>query len=57
MNYVDVLLLLVIALAVWTGWKKGFILGTINLIIWTGSLLAGFILYQQAGSLLKNLFL
>ena len=56
MNYVDVLLLLVIALAVWTGWKKGFILGTINLIIWTGSLLAGFILYQQAGSLLRNLF-
>jgi uncharacterized protein YkwD len=56
MNYVDVLLLLVIVLAIWTGWRKGFILGTINLVIWIGSLLAGFLLYQQSGSLLKNLF-
>ena len=56
MNYVDVVLLMVIALAIWAGWKKGFILGTINLIIWIGSLLTGFLLYQQAGSLLKNLF-
>jgi uncharacterized protein YkwD len=56
MNYVDVLLLVVIALAVWAGWRKGFILGTVNLIIWIGSLLAGFLLYQQMGGLLKKIF-
>ena len=55
MNYVDVILLMVIALAVWAGWKKGFILGTVNLVIWIGSLLAGFIFYQQVGGLLQGL--
>jgi uncharacterized protein YkwD len=56
MNYVDVLLLIVIALAVWAGWRKGFILGTVNLVVWIGSLLAGFLLYQQLGGFLKNNF-
>jgi uncharacterized protein YkwD len=56
MNYVDIILLLVMALAIWGGWKKGFIFGTINLIVWIGSLLAGFFLYRYAGNLLKNAF-
>jgi uncharacterized protein YkwD len=56
MNYVDVLLLLVVGLAIWAGWRKGFILGSINLVVWIGSLLAGFIFYQQAGSLLQGFF-
>ena len=45
MNYVDIILLLVMALAVWGGWKKGFIVGSINLVVWIGSLLSGFFLY------------
>jgi len=56
MNYVDIILLLVMALAVWGGWRKGFIIGSINLIVWIGSLLAGFFLYQYAGELLKANF-
>lgn len=56
MNYVDIILLLVIALAVWAGWRKGFIIGTINLIVWIGSLLAGFFLYQYAGEILRAAF-
>ena len=56
MNYVDIILLLVIALAVWGGWQKGFIIGSINLIVWIGSLLAGFFLYQYAGNWLKTNF-
>ena len=56
MNYVDAILMLVVSLAVWAGWKKGFILGTINLIVWIGSLLIGFIFYQQLGSLLQKFF-
>jgi uncharacterized protein YkwD len=56
MNYVDIILLLVIALAVWAGWRRGFIIGTINLIVWIGSLLAGFFLYQYAGEFLKASF-
>lgn len=56
MNYVDIILLLVMALAVWGGWRKGFIIGSINLIVWIGSLLAGFFFYQYAGNLLKEAF-
>lgn len=56
MNYVDVVLLLVMALAVWGGWMKGFILGSINLIVWIGSLLAGFFFYRYGGALLKTSF-
>src|SRR4051812_47476463 len=56
MNVIDVLLLLVMALALWTGWRKGFILGTINLVVWAGSLLAAFLFYKPAGALLIKWF-
>jgi uncharacterized protein YkwD len=56
MNYVDIILLLVMALAVWAGWRKGFIIGSINLIVWIGSLLAGFFLYQPVGEWMRTIF-
>ncbi len=56
MNLIDVLLLLVIALAMWAGWAKGFILGISDLVVWLGSLLLGFIFYQDAGKLLYKFF-
>jgi uncharacterized protein YkwD len=56
MNYVDIILLLVMALAVWAGWRKGFIIGSINLIVWIGSLLAGFFLYQPLGEWMRSIF-
>lgn len=54
MNYVDIILLLVMALAVWGGWQRGFIVGSINLVIWIGSVLAGFFLYQYLGNVLRT---
>src|SRR4051812_8001758 len=56
MNYVDVILLLIMALAIWGGWKKGFILGSINLLVWVGSLLCGFFLYRYMANILQQLF-
>ena len=56
MNYVDIILLLVMALAVWAGWRRGFIIGTINLVVWIGGLLTGFFFYQYAGNFLKENF-
>jgi uncharacterized protein YkwD len=56
MNYVDIILLLVMALAVWAGWRKGFIIGSVNLIVWIGSLLAGFFLYHPVGEWMKASF-
>lgn len=56
MNLIDVLLLMVVVLAMWAGWSKGFILGISDLFVWLGSLLVGFIFYQDAGHLLFKLF-
>lgn len=56
MNLIDVLLLLIVALSMWAGWAKGFIAGMADLAVWAGSLLAGFIFYQNTGSLLQKLF-
>jgi len=56
MNIVDGLLLAVILLAVWAGWRRGFIMGTVNLVVWLGSLLSGFLFYQKAGGLLQAFF-
>jgi uncharacterized protein YkwD len=50
MNWVDVLLVTVLLLAVWTGWRKGFILGTLYLLTWTGSIVLGYFLYSYTAA-------
>lgn len=56
MNYIDIILIAIVALAVWAGWRKGFILGSINLLVWVGSLFTGFIFYQSLGSVMQGFF-
>lgn len=56
MNLIDVLLLLIVVLAMWAGWAKGFILGITSLSVWLGSLLIGFFFYQDVSVLLNNIF-
>lgn len=55
MNLIDVLLLLIVALAMWAGWAKGFLLGITDLVIWLGSLLIGFLFYQNVAEGLHKL--
>lgn len=55
MNLIDVLLILIVALAMWAGWAKGFIYGLTDLLVWMGSLATGFFLYQFAGIFLQKL--
>ena len=43
MNWVDLALLLVVLLAIWSGWRSGFICGTLDLANWIGSVLLGFL--------------
>ena len=45
MNWVDLALVLIFLLAVWAGWNRGFILGTLDLINWLGSVILGFLFY------------
>ncbi len=45
MNWVDIVVVLVILISVWAGWGRGFILGSLDLLTWTGSLILGYIFY------------
>ena len=56
MNWVDGILILIVVLAMWGGWKKGFILGTVDLLVWIGSLLLGFFCYKYFGAFFRNAF-
>ena len=56
MNWVDLALLLVVLLAVWSGWRSGFILGTLDLVNWIGSVLLGFLFYPYMAKFLQMIF-
>jgi len=56
MNWVDAVLLGIVILAMWAGWEKGFILGTVDLLVWIGSLVAGFFCYKYFGDFFKQTF-
>lgn len=45
-NLVDLLLILLVLLYAWRGWRHGFILETFGLVRWLGSLLLGLRFYQ-----------
>lgn len=46
MNWIDIILILIIMLAAWAGYKRGFILGALEILSWLGSLAGAFLLYQ-----------
>lgn len=54
MNIIDILILVVLAFSIWIGYKKGFILGILDLITWVGSLLAGFFFYPYVAELISR---
>jgi len=56
MNWVDLVLILIVLLAIWGGWERGFILGTLDLVNWLGSILIGFLFYPYLANFLKLIF-
>lgn len=48
MNWVDLVLVVVVVLAVLGGWRRGFIRGTADLVTWIGSIGLGFAFYSDA---------
>jgi len=54
MNLIDILLVLVVVLATWGGWRKGFILGMLDLMALALSLLATFLVYPYTAELMSN---
>jgi uncharacterized protein YkwD len=45
-NWIDLLLVLVVAASAYNGWRRGFILSALDLFRWLGSLLAALLLYR-----------
>jgi uncharacterized protein YkwD len=56
MNWVDVALIVIVILAMWAGWQKGFILGIVDLCVWIGSMLAGFFCYKYFAEFFQHAF-
>jgi uncharacterized protein YkwD len=56
MNYVDLIIVLVVLIALWSGWNKGFIAGTFDLLSWIGSILAAFLMYKPFAALIDDYF-
>lgn len=54
MNWIDILLIIIILLAVWSGWQKGFLTGSLELLGWLGSICAGFAFYPYAAMLFEK---
>ncbi len=55
MNWIDIVLILIIIIATWSGYRRGFILGSLELLSWIGSLAAAFFLYQYLAVLLQKI--
>ena len=56
MNWVDILLVLLIVLAVIAGWYRGFISSTLTLLTWAGSFAIAFLFYPYVANFLDKLF-
>jgi uncharacterized protein YkwD len=56
MNLIDVFLIIIILLSVWSGYQKGFIVQTFDLVTWLGSLLAGLFFYKYIAVIIEKLF-
>ena len=56
MNYIDLLLIIVIGLAVYHGWHRGFIDSVIEILIWLGSFIAALFISHYLALLFHQLF-
>jgi uncharacterized protein YkwD len=56
MNWIDLILILIVVLAVIAGWYRGFISSALGLLIWAGSFIIAFLGYHYVADFLDNLF-
>ncbi len=54
MNWVDILLIVVIFLATVSGFRRGFILGSLELVSWAASLIAAFYFYPYVAAFIER---
>lgn len=56
MNWVDLILILIVLLAVIAGWYRGFISSMLSLLVWAGSFISAYIFYPYVANFIGNLF-
>ena len=56
MNWVDLILILIVLLAVIAGWYRGFISSTLTLLTWAGSFTLAYLFYPYVANFLDRLF-
>ena len=56
MNWIDIVLVLIVILAVIAGWYRGFISSTLGLLTWTGSFMFAYLFYPYVARFLDRLF-
>ncbi|HZI53361.1 MAG TPA: CvpA family protein [Chitinophagaceae bacterium] len=55
MNWVDIVLVLILLLTIGAGYRRGFILGSLDLLGWAASIVTAYFLYGYTKMLLENL--
>lgn len=56
MNYIDIILLLIVGICIWSSYQRGFIISALHLIAWVGSLIISFLAYELLNTLLLKIF-
>jgi len=56
MNWVDIILLIILLIAIVAGWRRGFILGILDLVTWLGSVVLGYLFYPYTAGWLAKIF-
>lgn len=54
LNWIDLILIIVILFSIYSGWRKGFINGMLQLISWILTLILSFVLYKYLADFLQN---
>lgn len=56
MNWIDLLIIFIILLAVYSGWRKGFLAGSLELLSWAASICIGFVFYPYLSVIFERYF-
>lgn len=56
MNWVDIAIVCIMLLAIWFGWHRGFILGSLDLLTWAGSLVLAYLFYPYTAAGMNRVF-
>jgi len=56
MNWIDLIVILIVLLAVIAGWYRGFISSMLSLLVWAGSFVFAYLFYSYVASFIDKLF-